>query len=206
MRAAIRVLLVGSLAAIGTSCGDVVRDGRSPVFLVIQSLTAARGGASAGAASGFLLSDVETLVTAPPPCSPTNVCPSIFNDVGSVTLRLSLKDPGVGVVEPSPNNEVTITRYRVDFRRTDGKNTPGVDVPYGFDGGVTGTVSAAGALGLGFELVRHVAKKEAPLVHLVNSRVTISTIAEITFYGQDRVGNDISVTGFISVDFGNFAD
>ena len=28
-----------------------------------------------------------------------------------------------------------MTRYRVEFRRTDGRNTPGVDVPYGFDGG-----------------------------------------------------------------------
>jgi hypothetical protein len=206
MRAAIRVLLVGSLAAIGTSCGDVVRDGRSPVFLVIQSLTAARGGASAGAASGFLQSDVQTVVTAPPPCAPTTPCRTIFSDAGSVTLRLSLKDVGIGVAEPSPNNEVTITRYRVDFRRSDGRNTPGVDVPYGFDGGVTGTVNATGALALGFELVRHVAKMEAPLVHLIESPVIISTIAEITFYGQDRVGNDISATGFITVDFGNFGD
>ncbi len=206
MRAAIRVLLVGGLAAIGTSCGDVVRDGRSPVFLVIQSLTASRGGASAGAQSGFLHSDVLTLVTQPPPCSATAPCRTIFPDTGSVTLRLSLKDVGVGVASPSPNNEVTITRYRVDFRRTDGRNTPGVDVPYGFDGGATGTVSAEGSLGLPFELVRHVAKMEAPLVHLVNSPVIISTIAEVTFYGQDRVGNDISATGFITVDFGNFGD
>jgi len=28
----------------------------------------------------------------------------------------------------------------------------------------------------------------------------------VTFYGTDRVGNDISVTGSIQVDFGNFGD
>ena len=34
----------------------------------------------------------------------------------------------------------------------------------------------------------------------------ITTIAEVTFYGQDLVGNDIQATGSIQVDFGNFAD
>jgi hypothetical protein len=51
-----------------------------------------------------------------------------------------------------------------------------------------------------------VAKQEAPLVQLVDSPTIISTIADITFYGQDRVGNEISVMGSISVDFGNFGD
>ena len=204
---AVRTLLVAGLAAAGVSCGDVVRNGRSPVFLVIQSLTATRGAASGGTASGFLLSDVVTYVTAPAPCSATSPCPTIFNDTGSVSLRLSLKNIDGGLAtSPTSNNEVTINRYRVDFRRADGRNTPGVDVPYGFDGGVTGTIIANGSLGLGFELVRHVAKQESPLVQLGSSPVIISTIADITFYGRDQVGNDISVTGSISVDFGNFGD
>jgi hypothetical protein len=54
--------------------------------------------------------------------------------------------------------------------------------------------------------VRHVAKKEAPLVQLVDNGQIITTIAEVTFYGQDLVGNDISVTGTIQIDFGNFGD
>ena len=206
MHSAIRLLLAAALAVVGTSCGDVVRDGRSPVFLVIQSLTATRGAVSGGTASGFLMSDVVSYVTSPAPCSAVSPCPTIFNDTGSVTLRLSLKNignPG-SVTAPSTNNEVTISRYRVDFRRADGRNTPGVDVPYGFDGGVTGTIIANGSLGLGFELVRHVAKQESPLVQLGSSAVIISTIADITFYGRDQVGNDISVTGSITVDFGDF--
>ena len=92
------------------------------------------------------------------------------------------------------------------FRRSDGRNRPGVDVPYAFDGAATGTIASGGTLTLGFELVRHVAKQEAPLVQLVDSPTIISTIADITFYGQDRVGNEISVMGSISVDFGNFGD
>ena len=203
---AVRILLVAALAVVGTSCGDVVRTGRSPVYLVIQSLTATRGAASGGTASGFLLSDVVTNVTAPAPCSAASPCPRIFSDTGSVSLRLNLKDITGVVTSPSSNNEVTINRYRVAFRRADGRNTPGVDVPYGFDGGVTGTVGAGASLGLGFELVRHVAKQESPLVQLASSPVIISTIADITFYGRDQVGNDISVTGSITVDFGNFGD
>ena len=202
---AVRILLVAGLAAAGVSCGDVVRDGRSPVYLVIQSLTATRGMASGGTASGFLLSDVLSYVTSPAPCSAASPCPTIFNDTGSVSLRLNLKNIAGGLdTSPSSNNEVTINRYRVDFRRADGRNTPGVDVPYGFDGAVTGTVGAGASLGLAFELVRHVAKEESPLVQLANSRTTISTIADITFYGRDQVGNDISVTGSITVDFGDF--
>ena len=35
---------------------------------------------------------------------------------------------------------------------------------------------------------------------------TISTIADITFYGRDQVGNDVSITGSISVNFSDWAD
>jgi hypothetical protein len=34
----------------------------------------------------------------------------------------------------------------------------------------------------------------------------ISTVAEITFYGRDLAGNEVSVTGFLQVNFGDFAD
>ena len=34
----------------------------------------------------------------------------------------------------------------------------------------------------------------------------IATIAEVTFYGHDQAGNDLSATGTIGVNFGNFAD
>jgi hypothetical protein len=145
---------------------------------------------------------VLTNVTAPAPCSPTSPCPTIFNDLGQAVLRMVPKDV-VNVTAPSSNNAVTITRYRVTYRRTDGRNTQGVDVPYAFDGAVTGTVPPTGTLTLSFEVVRHVAKAEPPLAQLVSNPAIITTIAEITFYGQDQVGNDISVTGLLQIDFGN---
>jgi hypothetical protein len=200
------------LAAIGlsaASCGDVVRDGAAPVFMVMESLLASRGAPTPGAYSGTLLSDVVTLVTTGGSCSTTSPCATIFNDLGRVTLRMSPKDigpPSVGIPAPSPNNEITVRRYRVDFRRSDGRNTPGVDVPYGFDGAATGTIPSGGTLTLDFELVRHIAKVEAPLVYLAQNLNVISTIAEVTFYGRDQVGNEVNVSGQILISFANHGD
>jgi hypothetical protein len=188
MRSIRRLIAFVAMLAASISCGDVVRQGRSPVFLTIETLQASPGNETTF--SDTLLSDVDTNGT-------------IFNDVGRVTLSLTPKD---FTVAPTTNNQVTIRRYRVVYRRADGRNTPGLDVPYGFDGGVTGTVPPSGTLTLEFELVRHVAKGQPPLLVLSENPVVISSIAEVTFYGTDQVGNAISVTGSILIDFGNFAD
>ena len=204
MRIISRILVTAAVAAGSVSCGDVVRSGRAPVFLVIESLGAARG-SSAQTFSSFLLSDVITNVTTPEPCSAENPCPTIFNDPGQAVLRLSPKNilaPGT----PSPNNEVTITRVHVKYVRADGRNTQGVDVPYEFDGAMTGTVPASGSATIGFQLVRNNAKIEAPLVQLRSNGVIIATIAQVTLYGRDLVGNDITATGSLEIDFGNFGD
>jgi hypothetical protein len=203
-------LLLAAVAASAASCGDVVRDGRSPVYLVIDQLTASRGAPTPGPYTGTLLSDVVTNVTTGGGCSTSSPCPTIFNDFGRVALRMSPKDIGPQataiVPSPSPNNEVTINRYRVTYRRADGRNTPGVDVPWAFDGAATGTIPSGGTLALDFELVRHIAKEEAPLVLLASNPTIIGTITEITFYGRDQVGNEVTVTGTILIQFGNFGD
>jgi len=192
-----------AVVAVSVSCGDVVRQGSSPVFLVIDQLTAKSGSSSGAVKENTLLSDVITMVTQPAPCSADSPCPTIFNDTGEVVLRTLQKD--ISAVSPSSNSEVTINRYRVSYRRADGHNTPGVDVPFGFDGAATGT-SAGGKLTLTFEIVRHVAKMESPLVELASGRTIITTIADVSFYGRDQVGNDVNVTGSIQIDFGNFGD
>jgi hypothetical protein len=155
-------------------------------------------------ASAFLLSDVIVNLTAPAPCSPASPCPTVRNDPGTATIAVLMKDPSI--TAPSPNNSVTIGRYHVEFRRADGRNTPGVDVPFAFDGATTATIVAGGTGPVGFELVRHTSKEESPLVQLINNPNVISTIADVTFYGTDPVGNDISATGSIQVNFGNFGD
>ena len=208
MRQLLPIAALSVLAVATASCGDVVRQGRAPVFMVINSLQGSRGAADPEPPSGTLLSDVITNVTSPEPCSPTSPCPTIFDDSGIAVLSISPKDIGTAAspASPSSNNAVTITRYRVTYRRADGRNTPGVDVPYGFDGGVTGTIQSGGTLQLGFELVRHVSKMESPLVQMQTTNTIINTVAEVTFWGRDQVGNEVSATGSMSINFGNFGD
>ena len=180
-----------------TSCGDVVRTGRAPVMLVMNSLT---GGTTA---TPYLLSDVVKEPDCVPATIPPTTCPTVVNDVGAASLAVVMKD---ATLSPTSNNQVTISRYHVTFRRADGRNTQGVDVPWAFDGAVTVTIEAGNSGSAGFELVRHAAKTESPLIQLRKNPNVISTTADVTFYGQDLVGNDISVTGHLLVDFGNFGD
>jgi len=208
MKRLIRLLPIAVVVTASVSCGSVVRDGSAPVYLVIDILQGIKGGSTAGTPATNLASDVITNVITPAPCSATSPCPTVFLDNGSVTLRAPLKDVVTQTTPAAPtsNNEVTITRFHVEYIRADGRNVPGVDVPYAFDGGVTGTIPAGGTLTLGFVLVRNSAKQESPLIQLRTDPLVLTTIAKVTFYGTDRVGHDISVTGLIQIDFANFGD
>jgi hypothetical protein len=183
---------VAALALASASCGDLTRQGTASSYLIVSGLEAASG-ADPSTFGGTLNSDVVTVV---------DDVPTVFNDIGRVRLRLAMKDV---LTQPSTNNFITVNRYRVTYVRADGRNTPGVDVPYPFDGAFTGTVST-GELTVGFELVRHIAKAEAPLAALARNFVIISTIAQVTFYGHDQTGREVSVDGQILVSFGNFGD
>ena len=205
-RAAAAAMSLLALAASG--CGEYVREqGRSPSQVVILSLLAAPGSEPDEMGSN-LISDVLTGRTSPEPCTAESPCFTVFNDVGEVTMTIVLKDQGVSGITAAPSalNAVTIDRYRVVYRRTDGRNTPGVDVPFPFDGGTTFTVPASGTVTHGFELVRNTAKSEAPLRALVTNGVIIATIAEVTFFGRDLAGNAVQASGNIQVNFGNFGN
>lgn len=197
MNATMRHLLfslavLAAAAAATAGCSDILRQDRSPVTLVIDRLEAASGAAGATLTfTGTLQSDVVT-------------DGGIVNDSGRVTMRLIMKDV---LASPSAVNAVTINRYRVAFRRSDGRNTAGVDVPQPFESAVTFTVAPGTAVAHSFELIRHLAKEEPPLRALAtNTAVTIATIADVTFYGRDQAGNELSATGSIGVIFGDFAD
>ena len=211
MRAMIRSVsrVIGMIAISGSlSCGDVARLGRAPAMLVIDQIEAAPG-TDPTTLGGFLLSDVQTLVQQQVNGQAVRVA-TIFNDVGRATLRLVMKDQGTGGlgVSPSDLNAVTLNRYHINYRRADGQNTPGVDVPYPIDGGLGVTICVCGPTEVGFEMVRHQAKLEQPLRSMAGfgGRLFISTIAEITFYGVDLAGNEVRATGNISVSFGDYAD
>jgi hypothetical protein len=200
------ILVVGALAGASTSCGEYVQDqGRSPSQIVIESLTGARGNVPTELGNP-LVSDVETVVTTPDPCTTTSPCPTVYNDIGQVVMSLVLKDPGQAGIDSTPSllNQVTFNRYRVEYRRADGHNTPGVDVPYPIDSGVTFTVPKDSNVTAAFELVRNTAKRESPLRELRGSGLVLSTIANVTFYGRDQAGNNVTATGSIGVNFGDF--
>jgi hypothetical protein len=202
------VVLVAAAALVSASCGDTATQGRSPAFLVIDRLGGASGATAGGEFGNSLQSDVLTGVAATIDGSEVRV-PTVFEDNGEVEMHVALKDPGMPTapLDPSPMNYITVDRYRVVFTRADGRNQQGVDVPYAFDGAVTGTFTGSSSK-LAFVLVRAQAKKEAPLQALVGmgGALAISTIAEVTFYGKDQAGNAVSVTGKISVNFADWGD
>ena len=196
-------------AALGAAaCGEVARTGRSPAFVVIERLEGANG-ARPNDFSTVVSSDVQTLVRQTIDGVEQRV-PTIYVDPGRISARLGLKIPGPADSPTSPStlNAITLNRYRVVYQRSDGRNTQGVDVPYAFDGGMTLTIlPEETAIGF-FDLVRVIAKSENPLVRMVGNggAQAVATIAEVTFYGRDQAGNEVSVAGTISVTFADFGD
>lgn len=198
-----RPLAAAACLLSAVSCGgDLLRTGRSPVMLVINSIELNNGATNDSGAT--LNSDVQTLVDQTISGVTVKV-PTIFNDTATATLTVIAKD---SLAPTSAINSVTITRYRVNFRRADGRNTPGVDVPFGWDGGASLTIPVNGVGTVGFEIVRHSSKSEPPLRNLVNNGGIqfIYTIAEITFFGRDQNGNEVVVTGTADVAFSDFGD
>jgi hypothetical protein len=199
-------IVLGSAILTSTSCGEVARTGDSPAFLIVSFLEAASG-ADPGTFSNTLNSDVSTIVEEQIAAGQTVRTATVFNDIGRATFRVGFKNP-FSPSAPSTLNEITITRYRVEFKRADGRNTPGVDVPHGFDGAFSLTVAPNSQPQGTFDLVRHQHKREPPLANLAGGGAAriISTIADITFYGRDQTGNEVSVTASISVNFADFGD
>jgi hypothetical protein len=194
---ALRLVVVGCGASLLSSCiNENLTASRSSSILVIERIGAASGGTNEDPIPTLLQSDVLTNG-------------SVFDDIGRVTARIALKDPGTSENPSSPTsaNFITVTRYRVVYRRTDGRNTPGVDVPFPVDGAVTFTV-VSGPQTAEFVLVRASAKLEAPLRPLVagGGGIVINTIAEVTFYGRDQTGAELIATGTVTVNFADWAD
>jgi hypothetical protein len=207
VKGTLKVVALVVCAGFASACGEVARTGQSPVQVVVVSLQAASG-ATPEDLAGTLLSDVITNVTSPAPCAPTTPCPTVYDDPAEVVMSLALKDPGNSVTPSAPSalNQVTFTRYRVAYRRTDGRNTPGIDVPHPIDSALTFTVPSSGQASAGFEIVRHTAKKEAPLAALASNPTILATIADVTFYGRDQAGHEVVASASIGINFGNFGD
>jgi hypothetical protein len=201
LRACSRALPAGlalvAAASFG-SCTVAQKAGVASSYLIVEAMEASAG-TEAAHLSTVLDSDVIT-------------AGGYVQDNGQVTLRLAMKDPGSvnSPTAPSTANFITISRYHVRYYRADRADrlsTPGVEVPYAFDGGLGITVGDASTKA-GFTLVRIQAKLEAPLKSLagLGGALAISTIAEVTFYGMDQAGREVSVKAQISVNFADWAD
>jgi hypothetical protein len=149
------------VVAATASCGDVVRTSRAPVMLSVTNLEPAL---------------LNSSVSVPSDVQATATLAVILKDVTDATASIS------PAPLPTTNNAVTITQYQVVYRRTDGRNTPGTDVPFPFSGAATVQIQATSNGVLTFELVRQVAKQEAPLAQITDSNV-VTMIADITFFG-----------------------
>ena len=116
----------------------------------------------------------------------------------------------------SPVEHIYLERYEVRYFRTDGHNTPGVDVPHGITGPLgnirfhTPSPGGAGEVqnNVTITIVRHQAKLEPPLKNLefAGNEDIITTIAEITIHGRTVQGGVLVARGNVEVSFSDFAD
>jgi len=207
--AAATMAAVGLLPLMASCTTTRTTDGTASTYLIINSMEGSSG-ATPTQFSSVLASDVVTNVKGTDPVTgASTLIPTVFEDGGQVTFSLGMKDPGSSdsPTKPTSANFITITRYHVEYTRADGRNTPGVDVPFAFDGGMSITVGGSNAT-VGFVLVRLQAKEEAPLRALRGGggAAVISAIAKVTFFGTDQTGRPVSVTGNISVNFADWGD
>lgn len=186
-------LLVGGCTVTQTEDNDATN-----TFVSVVNVTAEAGDFTTAEESDFLLSDVCAANDDNPPCS-------VFNDNAIVTFEARPKDIAVF---SSQNNDIVFERYRVTYTRADGRNVPGVDVPYPFDGvssfrvGVDGTEVAHAII-----VVRHQAKLESPLRELsLAASGVLSVLARMDFYGRDGAGRELMVTAYLSVTFADFGN
>lgn len=195
-------LLAILLSASSGCVNPQVTGSRASAGLIIERLEAVPGGGPDGSPATYLQSDVCVRREGGGSCQ-------VFDDIGHVTTRLFLKDPGPAEnpSSPTPANFITIDRYRVRYVRSDGRGRPGIDVPHPWEGAMTATASGESRTA-SFTLVRASAKLEAPLRALVDGggAVILNATAEIDFYGRDQTGAGVAATGRIGVHFADWAD
>jgi hypothetical protein len=109
----------------------------------------------------------------------------------------------------SQYNDIQLDKIVVSYTRTDGRNTEGVDVPYTFEQNVSQIIHIGQQATISFIIVRATAKQEPPLLGLragATRGEVIYTNAKIVFYGHDLAGKTVTATGYLPVEFADFAN
>jgi hypothetical protein len=206
----LRVLVaLGALGLAGCTPDWATQNNSSLIMRITQivGVPGASGGPTSG--TGFLFSDVVS-------------ASGIFNDNATLTVQLIRKDQ---TAPDSRYEDVTLTRYEVQYYRTDGRNVEGKDVPYRTTGVLNQTVASpagnqSASVDVTITVVRQQAKLESPLLELKNITTDTSVlnsnpqlagagiltcIARITVYGVSTNDRAVSATGELNVTFANFA-
>jgi hypothetical protein len=171
-----------TLALAGCSA-DYVENSQAPVILQVTAIN-----------SGALLeSDVKT------GAGDDYVCP----DSVDVAVAVRPKNPGATIVQNA--GDIFLRRYEVRYTRTDGRAVEGVDVPYRVSGLMTAVVPNDGNATFSLEVVRRQAKLEPPLSQIDGAQI-VTMFAEVAVFGENVVGNGVSASGHLQVNFLNVAD
>ncbi len=174
------------------SCNPLEDDSTSSSMLLILDIT---GTTIDGDAVSFHQSDVVT-------------AGAVHADTATVTLQAKLLNPEPLVPQASQYTSIVVTRYVISYSRSDGQNTPGVDVPYSFEGSLSTLIEIDATVDISFVIVREAAKLESPLFDLRGGgdEVVIQVTATIDFYGHDLVNNAVKATGSLTIFFADYVD
>jgi hypothetical protein len=184
-----RLARLGPLVALGAlilpGCtADYADEGEATVILILQDIN-----------QGLPMdSDVRI--------SNGGICP----DGVPITLTTQGKNPNITL---GPLGDVFLERYEVQYFRSDGRGTEGVDVPFRISGNVAARVPIGGETELTVEVVRRQAKVEPPLSALAGGGgpFVITMFAQVTVHGRTVSGQTTNaVVGRVHIDFADFGD
>jgi len=198
MKAMTQVMKLLGLAvlAIGlTACNPMENESDSASMLVVERM---QGNNVKEQVSDYVQSDVIVVKSG---------ASTIVADIGFATMSCRLLNPA-STLGASPWNDIAVTRYVVSYIRTDGRNTPGLDVPYPFEGNLSAVFKVGFSQEIAFVIVREVAKEEAPLLGLrtLGGESVLQVTAKVEFYGHDMANKTVKATGYIPIFFANYAN
>ncbi|MFZ2053634.1 MAG: hypothetical protein WAU81_05500 [Candidatus Aminicenantales bacterium] len=192
MKKVLSIAVIVSAFLVLVSCNPVEDDSRSASLLIVDNIL---GQDAEGTSANFLQSDV-LLGNG-----------SVRSDSVTATLRTQTLDPDP-LLGTSQYNDIVVTRYLVSFTRTDGRDVPGQDVPYPFEGSMSVVIKTGSTASVNLVLVREVAKLESPLIRLVDlgAEMVLTCTAKLEFYGHDMMNRTVKATGYLTVYFANYVD
>ncbi len=193
-----RVLAVTVLAFALAGCNALENVTDSMSRLVVVSLM---GLNVEGSAADYIQSDVLFE-------DPSTGATSIIADIATAVMTAQMLDPDP-ITGISPYADIQLEKYQVTFTRADGRNTPGVDVPYPFEGDLTALIRVGAQTGVSFVIVRESAKMEPPLLDILQDSTraeNFTAIATVNFFGHDLSGKAVKATAAISITFANYGN